>query len=148
MTRHIRRYWVAGIMAFVVGSFASASEQTRMITVQRVAANVLFFPPPAIVSTEGAHRVGPRHPRYVFKATIDALDAVTLSKYDKKAHPDLSQLVRAYPLPPSPDAIPVPVRPRDDITGDEDDWHFYANPQLGANHEHEKGVTFSVRHDF
>ncbi|WP_321801117.1 hypothetical protein [Caballeronia sp. J97] len=119
-----------------------------MIPVQRVAANVLFFPAPAIVSTASTHPSAARHPRYIFKSTMDALDAVTLSKYDRSVHPDLSQLARAYPLPPSPNSVPGPVRPRDDIGSDVDDWHFYANPQLGVNHEHEKGMTFSVRHDF
>ncbi|GJH19220.1 hypothetical protein CBA19CS22_21780 [Caballeronia novacaledonica] len=148
MTRHIRRYWVAGIVAFLVGNFASASEQTRLNPIQRVAASVLFFPYPAIISTADAHAAaGPRHPRYLFKGTLDALDAVTLSKYDRNVHPDLSQLARVSPLPPSPTSVPVPVRPRDDITPD-DDWHFSANPQLGVNHEHEKAMTFSVRHDF
>ncbi|EKS66284.1 MULTISPECIES: hypothetical protein [Caballeronia] len=135
-------------MAFVVGSFASASEQARLIPNQRVAANVLFFPAPAIVSTESVSRVGPRHPRYAFKGTMDALDAIALSKYERNVHPDLSQLARAYPLPLSPNSAPVRVQPRDDITNDTDDWHFSANPQLGVNHEHEKGMTFSVRHDF
>ncbi|KXU94211.1 hypothetical protein CR51_27455 [Caballeronia megalochromosomata] len=119
-----------------------------MNPIQRVAASVLFFPYPAIISTAGTHAATPHRPRYLFKGTADALDAITLSKYDKSVHPDLSQLARAYPLPPSPNSIPVPVRPRDDITSDDDDWHFYANPQLGVNHEHEKAMKFSVRHDF
>jgi hypothetical protein len=148
MTRHISRYWVAGIVAFLVGNFASASEQTRLNPIQRVAADVLFFPYPAVVSTAGAHTAAkPHHSRYGFKGTQDALDAVTLSKYDKSVHPDLSQLARVSPLPSSPTSVPVPMRPRDDTTPD-DDWHFSANPQLGVNHEHEKAMTFSVRRDF
>lgn len=148
MTRHISRYWVAGIVAFLVGSFASANEQTRMIPFQRVAANLLFFPYPVVVSTASLHAVSPHHPRYAFQGTMDALDAVTLSKYDRNIHPDLSQLARVYPQSPSPNSVAAPVRPRDDITNGEDEWHFYANPQIGVKHEREKGMTFSVRHDF
>ncbi|SAK64246.1 hypothetical protein AWB80_02987 [Caballeronia pedi] len=148
MTRQIQRFWVAGIVVFLVGSFASANEQTRLIPFQRVAADWLFFPSPAIVSTAGVHSAKPRHPRYLFKSTIDALDAITLSRYEKSIHPDLGQLARLSPQPPSPTSVPAPMKPRDDLTNGEDEWHFSANPQLGANHEHEKGVTFSVRHDF
>ncbi|WP_082852749.1 hypothetical protein [Caballeronia fortuita] len=118
------------------------------MSIQRVAANVLFFPAPAIVSTAHEQPVRTLHPRYAFKSTMDALDAVVLSKYDRNVHPDLNQLARAYPLPTSPNEAPAPPRPRDDISGTDDDWHFHANPQLGVNHEHEKGMTFSVRRDF
>ncbi|SAK97180.1 hypothetical protein AWB76_07390 [Caballeronia temeraria] len=149
MTRRIQRYWLAGIVVFLVGSIASASEEIRLIPNQRVAANVLFFPAPAIVSTAGAHPVRLGHQRYPFKGTLDALAAVTLSKYDRNVHPDLNQLARAYPLPILPNAAPAaPLPPRDDFTSDDDDWHFRANPQVGANHEHEKSMTFSVKHDF
>ncbi|WP_250515452.1 hypothetical protein [Caballeronia sp. INDeC2] len=109
---------------------------------------MLFFPFPAIISTAGAHAAArSHHPRYGFTGPLEALDAVMLSKYDRNVHPDLNQLARISPLPSSPTSVPVPVRPRDDITPD-DDWHFSANPQLGVNHEHEKAMTFSVRHDF
>lgn len=38
---------------------------------------------------------------------------------------------------------------RDDFANqDDDEWHFSASPQLGANHDHEKSVTFSVRRPF
>ncbi|SAK66129.1 hypothetical protein AWB75_03089 [Caballeronia catudaia] len=147
MTRHIRRYWFAGIVAFLLGSFASASEHTRVIPVSRVAANVLFFPYPAIVSTAAAHPVRPQRLRYLFRG-MDVLDAVTLSKYDNSIHPDLGQVARLQPQPPSPTSVPAPVKPRDGIASQEDEWHFHANPQLGVNHEHEKGMTFSVRRDF
>ncbi|MEP9326824.1 hypothetical protein PPMP20_27390 [Paraburkholderia phymatum] len=29
-----------------------------------------------------------------------------------------------------------------------DDWSFRANPLLNLNHAHERGATFSIRHDF
>jgi hypothetical protein len=148
MTRHIRRYWFAGIVAFLVGGFAaSANEPARVISLQRIAANVLFFPYPAIVSTVAARPVRPQHLRYLFKG-MDVLDAVTLSKYNNSIHPDLSQVARLYPQGALPNSLPAPVKPRDDITSEDDEWHFHANPQLGVNHEHEKGMTFSVRRDF
>lgn len=147
MTRHIRRYWFAGIVALFVGITASANEQTRVIPIARVAANVLFFPYPAIVSTASAHSVKPQRLRYLFKG-MSVLDAVTLSRYDNSIHPDLGQVARLYPQSPSTTSVPGPVKPRDGVASDEDEWHFSANPQLGVNHEHEKGMTFSVRRDF
>jgi hypothetical protein len=152
MTRFRRRFRVAGIVvALFVGTLASANasanEETRLIPVQRVAASVLFFPYPAIVSTAGTHPVKPHRSKYLFTGPMHALDAGT-PKYDSAIHPDLGQLARLYPPALSPNSVAAPARSRDDITDDDDEWHFQANPQLGVNHEHEKGMTFSVRHDF
>jgi hypothetical protein len=45
-------------------------------------------------------------------------------------------------LPSDPQSVPPTA------AGVDDDWSFRANPLLNLNHAHERGATFSIRHDF
>jgi hypothetical protein len=47
-----------------------------------------------------------------------------------------------FGLPSDPQSVPPTA-----ASGD-DDWSFRANPLLNLNHAHERGATFSIRHDF
>lgn len=47
-----------------------------------------------------------------------------------------------FGLPSDPQGVPPTA-----ASGD-DDWSFRANPLLNLNHAHERGATFSIRHDF
>ncbi|WP_346778420.1 hypothetical protein [Paraburkholderia sp. Tr-20389] len=47
-----------------------------------------------------------------------------------------------FGLPSDPQGVPSTA------ASDDDDWSFRANPLLNLNHAHERGATFSIRHDF
>lgn len=48
----------------------------------------------------------------------------------------------SYGLTADPSADPS------DSSTASDEWTFKANPLLNLNHSHERGATFSIRHDF
>jgi hypothetical protein len=45
-------------------------------------------------------------------------------------------------------AYPIGADPTVGSSADGDDWTFHANPLFNLNHSHERGATFSIRHDF
>jgi hypothetical protein len=148
MMRLFRKYRVVGIACLLIGNLACAGEQTRLAYLERGGGGLLFFPYPATVSLHGVPPVRRVHPHLLFDQYFDALNLSVTASRVASYGPGLGQADSKY-LPASSPSVPSGVSAsRDDFASQDDEWHFSANPQLGANHEHEKGVTFSVRHGF
>ncbi|SAK61672.1 hypothetical protein [Caballeronia ptereochthonis] len=147
MTRFIQKVWIAGVV-LLVGGFASANEQARLLPLERVAAGMVFFPYPAIVSTAGVHLIRSVHARFYYGSAVKPAGAAVLSGTGLNLRLDPDQANRQYSHVPSSYSSQGPEKSQNDLASEDDEWHFQANPQLGVNHEHEKGMTFSVRRGF
>jgi hypothetical protein len=148
MMRLFRKYRVFGIACIFVGHLAFAGEQTRFASLQRSGGGLLFFPYPATVSLHGVVPVRRVHTHLLFDQYFDALNLTVTASGGARYGPALGQADSKY-LPASTPVVPSSVNPsRDDFASQDDEWHFSANPQLGANHEHEKAVTFSLKRGF
>ena len=148
MTRLSRKIWIAGIVLFA-GGFASANEQVRLLPLERAAAGIVFFPYPAIASTAGVRPVRPmRSIHSFFHYGIAGKSPAALSGKGISLRFDPDPANRQYPQTLSPYSFRNSGKSRNDMASEDDEWHFQANPQLGVNHEHEKGMTFSVHRGF
>lgn len=142
MTRLIRKVWIAGIVLLAAGGFASANEQARLFPLERAAAGMLFFPYPAVVSTASAR------PSRTLHAHFHYGDVAALPATDLSLRADAYPSDRQYSQSLSPYSFRDTDKSRDEFASSDDDWHFSANPQIGVNHEGEKGMRFSVRRGF
>lgn len=145
MTRLGRKFWIAGIVV-LAGGFASAREQARLFPIERASAGIVFFPYPAIASTAGVRSVRSVH-SFLYYGGVGKF-AAALSGKDVSLRFDPDPANRQYPQTLSPYSFRNSGKSRNDMASEDDEWHFQANPQLGVNHEHEKGMTFSVRRGF
>jgi hypothetical protein len=126
----------------------SAYQQPRPLYDNRAEARLLFFPHPALVSINMTFPARLRGRRYYFENDLPSLDARTLSGTGFGPVSAWSQAISPYQRTLAETAAPRPDRPRDEPTNPANDWHFYVSPQIGANHEGERSMTFSVRHGF
>ncbi|SAL72697.1 hypothetical protein AWB71_04542 [Caballeronia peredens] len=145
MTRHIARIWIAGVIC-LVGGFASANEQARLLPLERAAAGMVFFPYPAVVSTAGIRSVRTVHARFSYGTGGKSTAVTSLS--GAELGPRFEPENRRYPQALSPYSLQNPEKSRNDLASEGDEWHFQANPQLGVNHDREKGMTFLMRRGF
>lgn len=146
MTRVIRNIWIAGVV-MIASSLVSANEQARLFPLERAAAGMVFFPYPAVVSTAGVRTVRTVHARFSYGASAQHADTAPLSGAGVSLV-DPNTADRQYPQALPAYSLGNSGKSRSDFASDEDDWHFQANPQLGVNHEHEKGLTFLMRRGF
>lgn len=150
MTRRLRRYRVAGIAGLIacifVGNLVLANEQARLLPLERPWAGLVFFPYPVLLSAADFPPVRRTHSKYHFHSAAVAPGMGTLSTSGIGSEVKLPEV--QYPQRISAYSFQNPGKSRDDVASRDDDWHFYANPQLGVNHEHEKGVTFSLKRGF
>ncbi|MEM5370254.1 hypothetical protein V4C53_30025 [Paraburkholderia azotifigens] len=58
------------------------------------------------------------------------------------------QAAQSPALPAYGFGIPSDAQSIPPTAASDDDWSFRANPLLNLNHAHERGATFSIRHDF
>jgi hypothetical protein len=108
---------------------------------------MVFFPYPAVVSTAGARPVRSVHSRFYYGISGRSAGVSALSGPGISLEVDPAQANRQYSQTPSY-SFKSSGKSRSDLASEDDEWHFQANPQLGVNHEHEKGMTFSVRRGF
>jgi hypothetical protein len=149
MARDLGRQGIAGVMCLLVGSLVLASERsTHSGPPARAGTCVTFFPFPPVVCIAARPSRAYGRPYFHLDRNIDFRGAYMTPTDGSSFRADFrppdwqhQQATGAYAVQ-SGDTLPG------DLTGQEDEWHFYANPQLGVNHEHEKGMTFSVRHGF
>lgn len=147
MTRLIHKAWIAGVV-LLVGGIASASEQARLLPLERAAAGMVFFPYPAVVSTAGTRTIRSVHSRFYYGGAGQLAGLAALSGTGVNLGFDPDHTNRQVWQPPSPYSFRSSGKSPNDLASEDDDWHFQANPQLGVNHEHEKGMTFSVHRGF
>jgi hypothetical protein len=147
MTRVFKQVWIAGLVLFA-GGLASANEQARLFPLERAAAGMVFFPYPAVVSTAGVRTIRSVHARFSYGDAAKRTDIASLSGPGSGLGANSNSAVRQYPQTLPSYSFGSEGKPHDDFAGDDDDWHFQANPQLGVNHEHEKGLTFLMRRGF
>ncbi|BAN25755.1 putative uncharacterized protein [Caballeronia insecticola] len=107
---------------------------------------MVFFPYPAVVSTAGIRSVRTVHANFSYGSSAKYSTTASLSRTGLA--PRFEPENRRYPQALSPYSLPNPERSRSDLASEDDEWHFQANPQLGVNHDREKGMTFLMRRGF
>jgi hypothetical protein len=148
MRRLLLNCTVVCIVFFLSFDMLPAYQQPRAFYDNRAEARVVFFPHPALVSINMTFPVRLRGHRYHFENDLPGLDARTPSGTSSDPVSASSQATSPYQRTLSQNAPPRLDRPRDQPINPANDWHFYVSPQLGANHEGERSMTFSVRHGF
>ncbi|MEM5387366.1 hypothetical protein VSR68_27740 [Paraburkholderia phymatum] len=153
---------IAGALLLLVSGtlFAksAATDHARLLP-EREPTSILFYSYPQIPAT--AYAPQRRLHRYVVASPLH-MGAAAYGLYDRYSiAPDygrfrfgqrLSRLdgLQTGQAPGSPD-YGLTADPQNGPSGsstDSDEWSFRANPLLNLNHSHERGATFSIRHDF
>lgn len=129
----------------LVANLACAAEQARFVLPERSGSSLLFFSYPAALSLGNETPLRRVRSHLPFdNLTLDA-SANRVALFGSGFGPNESK----YLPTPAPSVISSRSASRDGFANqDDDEWHFSASPQLGANHDHEKSVTFSVRRPF
>ena len=148
MRRHLWRCLAVGIASLVTCNLLPAYQQASSPAARQVEANLIFFPYPVAVSIKITSSAKRSSHRYHFNDLSPSLDVNTLSNSDTGPGSGWKQQDRAYQPALPLDASPTTDRSRDEPLNPANDWHFNVSPQLGANHEGEKSVTFSIRRGF
>jgi len=150
-TRRNAFSWLCGAVILMVSGASHANDHLHFSPEKRPPA-VLFhsYPEPAYSTYAPERHVH----RYVVRNTLP-LNGPSYALFDNysmlagKGSGHRIQLGpatgNAYPSAPS---TLGGVQPGDNLPGDSDEWTFKANPLLNQNHQHERGATFSIRHDF
>lgn len=143
--------WLCGALFLVVGGMSYANDHLHFSPEKRPPA-VLFhsYPEPAYSTYAPERHVH----RYVVRNTL-SLNGPSYALFDNGSMLTGKGSNHRLPLGPTP-GNPYPsapstlggVQPGDDLPPDSDEWTFKANPLLNQNHQHERGATFSIRHDF
>lgn len=156
--------WIAGVLLLLSAGMSFANDHLH-IAPERHSPFVLFYSYPVITTVAYAPQ---RHVhRYVVKNTSQLgnsayagadNDRITPGKQRYRVghapgNPYLAPLegvqvgqapalpAYGFGLPSDPQSVPP-------VAASDDDWSFRANPLLNLNHAHERGATFSIRHDF
>jgi hypothetical protein len=141
--------WLSGALFLVVCGTSYANDHLHLSPEKRPPA-VLFhsYPEP----TYSAYAPERHVHRYVVRNALN-LSGSLYAMFDGSMVPTGSngRPIRFGPTtgnPYSPSSTLGGVQPGDDLPADPDEWTFKTNPLLNQNHQHERGVTFSIRHDF
>ena len=162
--RHNPVQWIAGALLFLACGVSFANDHLH-ITPERHSPFILFYSYPVMTAVAYAPQ---RHVhRYVVKNTSQSGNPAYAGADNanippgkhrfRVAHapgnPYLAPLdgvqagqqsalpLYGFGLPTDPQSVPP-------VAASDDDWSFRANPLLNLNHAHERGATFSIRHDF
>jgi hypothetical protein len=141
----------AGALLIMVGSASYANDHLHFSPEKRPPA-VLFhsYPEP----TYSAYAPERHVHRYVVRNTVNLSGPsyVLFDNYSILPGSGTGRRVQfgakpGNPYSPAPSTLGG-VQPGDDLPPDSDEWTFKANPLLNQNHQHERGATLSIRHDF
>ncbi|AMV46016.1 hypothetical protein [Paraburkholderia caribensis] len=154
--------WIAGALLLLTGASSFANDRIH-VTSERHSPFVLFYSYPVIASSPYAPQ---RHVhRYVMKNSMQWANSAYglpdnggiapgkqrfrvghtpgnpyLAPLDSVQTGQPPGLPYGFGLPSDAQSIPPAAA--------SDDWSFRADPLLNLNHAHERGATFSIRHDF
>ncbi|MBP0591531.1 hypothetical protein J8I87_17725 [Paraburkholderia sp. LEh10] len=145
--------WVAGVVLALSSCTAYANDHARALPIGQPP-SILFYSYPPIPSSayppqRHLHRYVVASPLHMGNPTYGLYDNYSIAPgYARR----FGQL-KGNPGLPRPDgAQPGHVQGAPDygLTPDSpgDEWSFRANPLVNQNHSHERGATFSIRHDF
>jgi len=161
-TRRNLLNWIAGALLLLVSAAlfakAVATDHARLLP-EREPASILFYSYPQIPST--AYAPQRRLHRYVVASPLHMGTAAYGLYNQYSIAPDYGRL-RFGPRPSRLDGLQAGQAPDSPVYGlspdgqngssasstTSDEWSFRANPLLNLNHSHERGATFSIRHDF
>jgi hypothetical protein len=161
-TRRNLRYWIAGALLLLVSGAliakAVATDHAHLLP-GREPASILFYSYPQVPSTAYApqrhlHRYVVASPLHMGTAAYGLYNRYSIAPDNGRVrfgqHPSTLDGLHAGEAPGSP-VYGLTPDPQTDSSGSSttsDEWSFRANPLLNLNHSHEKGATFSIRHDF
>ncbi|SEK06746.1 hypothetical protein [Paraburkholderia diazotrophica] len=161
-TRRNARNWIAGASLLLVSGAlfakAVAADHARLLP-EREPTSILFYSYPQIPAT--AYAPQRRLHRYVVTSPLH-MGTAAYGLYNRYSiAPDYGRLrfgqglskldgLQAGEAPGSPvyGLTPDPQNGSSGSSTASDEWSFRANPLLNLNHSHERGATFSIRHDF
>ncbi len=156
--------WIAGALLLLISGTSFANDRVH-VTSERDSPFILFYSYPVIASSPYAPQ---RHVhRYVMKSSMQLANSA-YGLPDNRGIAPGKQRFRVGRAPGNPYLAPldslqagqppnlpvygfgVPADPQNvpPTAASDDDWSFRANPLLNLNHSHERGATFSIRHDF
>ncbi|MEM5435682.1 hypothetical protein [Paraburkholderia diazotrophica] len=161
-TRRNPGNWIAGALLLLVSGAlfakAVAADHARLLP-ERESTAILFYSYPQIPATAYApqrrlHRYVVESPLHMGTAAYGLYNRYSIAPDNGRVRfgQRLSGLdgLHAGEAPGSP-VYGLTPDPQDGSSGsstDSDEWSFRANPLLNLNHSHERGATFSIRHDF
>ncbi|MGY6164004.1 hypothetical protein [Paraburkholderia strydomiana] len=157
--------WIAGALLLANSAMSFAKRPVYIPSQTHYSTSVLFYSYPAAASP--AYRPFRHVRRYVVRNAMQwsavaygPPDINNIAQDKQRFHygnapgnpylapPDGAQAAHSpsppvgFGLPSDPQSVPPTA------ASDDDDWSFRANPLLNLNHAHERGATFSIRHDF
>jgi hypothetical protein len=162
VTRRNPACWIAGALLIVMSGSSFANDRVHL-TSERHSPFILFYSYPVIAASPYAPQ---RHVhRYVMKNSMQWVNSA-YSLPDNGGIASGKQRFRVGHAPGNPYLAPLdsvqagqqlglpygfglPSDPQNPPpTAASDDWSFRADPLVNLNHAHERGATFSIRHDF
>jgi hypothetical protein len=166
VTRRNPRRWIAGVLWLLASTAPLANDHTHAIP-RSHSPFLLFYSYPLFASQPYAPQR--RVHRYVVKSPVQYGNPLYALSDGSGSAPGGQSRFRLGHAPGNPYLAPLnsvqagsasvppaytfglpsdpPSGPPTAASGD-DEWSFRANPLLNLNHAHERGATFSIRHDF
>jgi hypothetical protein len=157
-------HWIAGALLLLASGMSFANDHVHA-QAQRHTPFVLFYSYP--VAGSSAYMPLRHIHRYVIRNALQMSafayglpggDSIAQGKQRFRyghapgnpylAPLDGAQATQRPALPAYGFGLPADAQSVPPTAASDDDWSFRANPLLNLNHAHERGATFSIRHDF
>ncbi|WP_109481109.1 hypothetical protein [Paraburkholderia sp. C35] len=164
LTRRKPLMWIAGAI-LLLASTASFANDHLHVTSEKNSPFILFYSypigtPSTYAPQRRVHRFVVKDPGAISNAAFNPSENENIAHGKRKfrvgnapGNPYLAPLdgvqssqsptlpLYGFGLPSDPQGLPP-------TAASDDDWSFRANPLYNMNHAHERGATFSIRHDF